>query len=286
MRNGSIDALRFVGALGIILFHCDAPGGWIGLSALPMFVLLLVYYGMQRPTFVGVRRLLSIWLAWSLVYAALKIAQSIVSGAPIVSEFAPWMMLAGPSIHLWFLSFCALFLVVVSGTRSLPENALALLCIAASVAALVIAETVDLPRPFGQWASVVPAGMTGVYMARSKHPAVPALVLALASLAAVLSGAQSLTAQNAIAGFAVAAAVAFPVPQTRLTDMLTGLSLGMYLIHPALIALALYLIPKSSPAFFPLVAAASIVATFMINSLLPALRQAGKRSFQSASRSR
>ncbi|MEO0797560.1 MAG: hypothetical protein AAFX93_20650, partial [Verrucomicrobiota bacterium] len=63
-RNGSVDLLRFFGAIGIIQFHCGAPGGWFGLSALPMFVALLVFFGAGKPISRSFRRLMVPWIFW------------------------------------------------------------------------------------------------------------------------------------------------------------------------------------------------------------------------------
>ncbi|MBG6176212.1 peptidoglycan/LPS O-acetylase OafA/YrhL [Labrenzia sp. EL_208] len=275
-RNGSVDLLRFAGAIGIVQFHCAAPGGWIGLSALPMFVILLVYYGAQKAGFLGAWKLLKIWLAWSAIYASFKIAQCIVSGTPLSSEFETWMLFTGPSIHLWFLPFSALFLVVTVFSRPMGNTALVVLCVAGSVLSLTFVR-VATPIPLAQWVGVVPAALTGLYMARAERPELPALILSFASLAATLLGVEGLTEQHAIAGISVAAAITFPLPQTKLSDTLSSLSLGIYLIHPAVIALMLYVLPKSNPAFFPLVAAASVLLTLVIKVGRSLFRILGKK---------
>lgn len=132
-RTGSVDLLRFLGAVGIIQFHCAITGVWFGLAALPMFIMLLVYLGAGRPLKAPFDRLLIPWLAWSGIYAALKVAQSLLTCSAIMDEFAPWMILTGTSIHLWFLFlllFSFLFLTVCSTLRTrLPAPALWTVCI-------------------------------------------------------------------------------------------------------------------------------------------------------------
>ena len=51
------------------------------------------------------RGLLLPWLAWSAVYGGVKVAEAVVGGQPPGNAFAPWMLLTGPAIHLWFLPF-------------------------------------------------------------------------------------------------------------------------------------------------------------------------------------
>lgn len=264
-RNGSVDLLRFAGAIGIIQFHCGAPGSWIGLAALPMFVTLLVFYGAGRSIKHQAKRLLVPWIAWSGIYATLKIAQSVVTGTPLSDEFAPWMLLTGASLHLWFLPFSFLFLAVCAAIpKRTPTDLLWPVCIVLSATALWIFNTGLLLVPFAQWLSVIPAACAGLLMQRTGNKILPPLVLALGSVVALSLGMDTMTFQLAIAGLAVALAIAIPIPQTKIVDTLSGLSLGMYLVHPAIIAMVLYAIPKNEMLFFPAVLLGSVLATLVL----------------------
>lgn len=116
-RSTALDYARFPAAIGIIIFHVGAPGANIGYAALPFFCILLVFLAFPaavKKDFTAyaasrAKRLLQPWAIWSLVYAALKLAEVGVSEARLETEFAAWMLLTGPAIHLWFLPFaCAL----------------------------------------------------------------------------------------------------------------------------------------------------------------------------------
>ncbi|WP_029066515.1 acyltransferase family protein [Labrenzia sp. DG1229] len=270
-RNGSVDLLRFVGAIGIIQFHCGTPGHPISLAALPMFVILLVYFGEGRSLQGSARRLIAPWLIWSAIYAALKIAQSVVSGTLLSSEFAPWMLFAGTSIHLWFLPFAFVFLCACT---KVPERitpaALWTLCLVLSAAVLWVFNTQTVPAPFMQWLAVIPAACAGLIMRRTQNALLPPAVLALSGFTALLLGIDGMTIQLAVAGLAVVLAMAVRLPQSALTDFLSDISFGLYLAHPAVLAAVLYVVPIGSPLLFPAVLTGSLAATLALRKVLPA----------------
>ena len=41
-RNATLDYARLLAAFGIVLFHSGAPGAWVGLAALPFFLMVLI----------------------------------------------------------------------------------------------------------------------------------------------------------------------------------------------------------------------------------------------------
>ena len=112
-RSATLDYARFLAAVGIIVFHVGAAGANIGYAALPFFIMLLVvlaFPGAERldfRTYARSRavRLLLPWVVWSLIYGSLKLAEVGLTNATIQSEFALWMLFAGPSLHLWFMPF-------------------------------------------------------------------------------------------------------------------------------------------------------------------------------------
>lgn len=271
-RNSSIDLLRFIGAIGIIQFHCDVTGGWVGLAALPMFVMLLVYFGAGKPIAQQAKRLLLPWLAWSALYACMKYARSVINGEPLSSEFAPWMVLTGASLHLWFLSFSFLFLLFcVLIPKRTPPPLLAFVCVLLSGVSLWISNTNHLLIPLVQWLPVIPAAFAGLLMQRFRNETVVSVALAFSAIAAFYFGIDTMTPQLAIAGLAIALAIAIPMPQTRIVDTLSGLSLGMYLVHPAVMVFTLIFVAKHEALFFPLVVLGSILITALLKRFAPAI---------------
>ena len=200
-----------------------------------MFVLLLVYFGADRSPSRHFNRLMVPWLVWSAIYGALKILQAILEGRPVASEFEPWMLSTGPSIHLWFLPFAFMALVALSAVPRVSPAALWLGAGAASMVSLVVAQWA-LPIPLAQYFTVLPAALTGLVMARTKALIASPLALAALSGALYLAGLEVATDQAAIAGMAVALAFLIRLPSTDVTRRLAAISFGVYLIHPAVIA--------------------------------------------------
>lgn len=263
-RNGSIDLLRLAGAAGIVLFHLGLPGGWIGLSALPMFVLLAVYYGADRSPAALAQRLLVPWIIWSGIFGLAKLGQALAAGQAIGHEFAPWMMLTGLSLHLWFLPFVFGFVMLAQLTRRLPEFWLGMLCLTGSVAALWAFNTHPLPTPLPQWCSVLPAAFAGLAMARTGQPLSVLMLLALGGGAAIwMAGWDRGSWQLLIAALMTAGALRVALPTTRFSIWAAQASLCVYLVHPLLIAIALQVMTPGWPVFWGALAG-SMTVHFLI----------------------
>lgn len=233
-RNGSIDLLRWLGAIGIVWFHMRLPGGWIGYAALPFFVVLLVYFGPEKPLRDRAIRLLTPWLIWSAVYALVVLAQALLKGLPLREEFHAWMLLTGPVLHLWFLPFSFLFLVVFRGLRG---PILAVTALIGAFGTLWASNHLVLPIPLSQWSFAFPAAFLGLAMFRFKRPVVLAVgTAAVCMLLFYGLGWSVAVPQLLIASVALAAAFAFPLPASPPVVFLSGLALGVYLMHPLTMA--------------------------------------------------
>lgn len=107
-------------------------------------------------------------------------------------------------------------------------------------------------------------------MRRSNNKIVPPLVLALAAFGALGIGMTSMSGQLMIASLAIAVAFSFQLDQSKTTDFLSGVAFGMYLVHPAIIAVALYVLPATSLFLFPAVTLVALAATLVLKKILPA----------------
>lgn len=271
-RNGSIDILRFAGAIGIIWFHLDLPGAGTALSALPMFVALFVCFGMGRSRAALQSRLLTPWLFWSAIFIFAKVGQALVSGAPLASEFATWMFFAGPSIHLWFLPFSYLFVRLM---QRVPRDAWLPLAIVLVPASLWLANGVSLPQPFAQWATVIPAAFMGLMLHSLGPNSLRAhnfgwMSVACAAVLA-LSGLEQVAYQYVLGMSAMLMALAVPMPQTQWCKRAAETSFGLYLLHPLIVAGALYIPLNSMVLQTLIVVGASIVLTQMVRKVTPAM---------------
>lgn len=267
-RNGAIDYLRFLGAIGIVWFHMKLPGAWLGYAALPMFIMLLVHFGHGRSLKERANRLLVPWLMWCGVFALMKLGDVVLTSSTFAQEFQPWMLLAGPSLHLWFLPFSFLFLLVISLMRA----QLLLLALPVSCAAVWICNSTELPWPFAQWIYVLPAAFFGVFLKDMKtSPLMVGGVLALCSVA-YLSGVTQVVPQLLIAMCLIVLVLNIQLPATSISQEFSDLSLGVYLVHPLMISVILRTPLAEDPwgAFF-WVTALSILLVMVLRRVAPAM---------------
>lgn len=229
-HNATLDYARLLAAFGIVLFHAKAPGGVIGYAALPFFTMLLLVHPPKAQAFSTYAksravRLLLPWLIWSVIYGALKVADAIASGQPILSEFAPWMIVTGPAIHLWFLPFA--FVACVLAFRFTPS--LPVIC-GLSLASFWALDR-GLSEPFVQWVFVVPAALFGFGAGRYRASSVivaGVLVVWLCSIAGWNAGLLQFT----IAGAALLVCMAVKTEETSLSSFCASAAMSVYLVHP------------------------------------------------------
>lgn len=231
--NQSIEALRILGAIGIVWFHLQLPMAWAAYAALHVFVIWAVYFGARFPIRRQFIRFMLPWFFWSAVYGAAKIAQAIKEGISLGEEFSLWMLFTGPSIHLWFLPFCFVALVLAHKARSLPSWLAPLFM----VISVILAALAPNHVPFTQWSHVLPAAALGYWMFRSDDPRMPLSLSASFALLLYLGGFGHGSEQIALAAVACLAAQLFRLPAYPVIGMLAPLSFGIYLIHPLVIAL-------------------------------------------------
>lgn len=270
-RNGSIDYLRFVGSIGIIWFHLHLPGAEIGLAALPMFVALFVCFGDGRDIQSLNRRLLFPWLVWSAIFGMAKVAQAIVNGAPLSSEFEWWMLLAGPAIHLWFLPFSYLFVVLLGQIRREVWGTLAAVLVPCSIWLAYV----DLPQPFAQWVTVIPAACMGLVLNHFGPRSRQAHFVGWGSISIavfmVMAGRDTVALQYALGLSAVLLALAVQIRATPVSRLLSEISFGIYLMHPLIFALVLLLPLGGIVAQAVAVIFGSVVVTSILRRVTPVM---------------
>jgi len=254
-QNALVDYGRFAASIGIVLFHSKLPGASIGLAALPLFTIFFCYFGIvsnRKATFedsISERnaRLMVPWYFWCAVYGAAKLAEVLVSGRPLQSEFSWFMLGTGTSIHLWFLPFAFLLSLVqywfVWPYRLSPNTftVLSVVFFGLSLACFSIGPETQLAPPWAQWLYVIPPAIFGILLAlvrgsRSKLVIVAGLAASVAGTALLFQWTHGLLQ------FAVSAAVAAPLllnylPSTALSSALGRATMGVYLVHPLVFSL-------------------------------------------------
>ena len=258
IRNATLDYARVIAAIGIIVFHVGAPGAAIGYAALPFFLMLLVFLafpvaaGKSFGAYAATRtaRLLWPWAIWSLIYAALKLAEIVATDVTLQSEFSAGMLLTGPSLHLWFLPYACVACIAIWPlarlSASLTEGA-RIICgmILAGVAVLIAWTSHDLvtTTPITQWLYALPAVALGSAFGFFGGTSRPALMAALTiSATAVLlrvmgwpNGAEQLV----IAGVAFTLCLGLPLQDHPVARRMADLSLTLYLAPPMVISILL-----------------------------------------------
>lgn len=250
-RQVSIEALRFFGAFGIVLFHAQAPGAQIGYAALPMFIFLALFFALgpgknrSLATVVATRiqRFIIPWLFWSAAFAFLKSLDALRDGRPISDEFEIWNLLAGPSIHLWFLPYIAVFSVLFHvaqpAIRVTPAIVIAILGMLVSLAAFWMLSTQVLPEPYAQWLFGLPAVALALSLHKSSFPRSFMMSFVWLGICMVPSyyGYDGGALQMSICIAVLIVAYLITLPASPVISWMAKVSFGIYLVHPIVMAL-------------------------------------------------
>ncbi len=288
-RNATLDYARLVAAFGIVLFHSGAPGRSIGYAALPFFIMLLVVLALPGAAKIPfrsfaatrARRLLGPWLIWSAVYGGLKLAEVAVTGKALTAEFAPWMLLTGPAIHLWFLPFAFVTSLALHPLARLRPDPAGLgmvvsVLLGVSLVTLALQQGTALPTPLAQWLFGLPAVLLGLGFALAQGQRATLLATGAAvglGLALALGWTQGLL-QLALAGLALMACLFIRSPQTQASQLATETALGVYLAHPLIASVLERATPVTphSLGFAVLTAGGALALTLGLNQLWPFLK--------------
>lgn len=245
-RNGAIEALRVLGAFGIILFHTGAPGGSIGYAALPAFILLSLMFQMDRGGPFDIRsrvhRLLVPFAAWSGIYATALIVQAVAQNDMPLGWIRPWMIFTGPALHLWFLPFLAAGTAVLIRYReAISVISFVGLFVATALLAAVCFWLLHHNEPMtglAQWVFGAPAVLFAVLIVRANTGARMAAVAVFSAVLLTLAdyGWTNGPLQLGLAVIAVLMVRRFATSTPVYLGYLARLTLGIYLIHPLLAA--------------------------------------------------
>jgi len=272
----SVDLMRFLAAFGIVWDHARAPYADIGYLALSLFLVLTSYLAVGsflRSDGKGfwlsrARRIALPWLFWCLVF---RVVFEVVSDAPFAVLAEPWSLLIGPSIHLWFLPFVMLALVVIAplcrwitGPREVWLAALGLVTLSiplgllhAEVAPLAwLVSTEPFPQPLPQWFYSLPLFLFGALLALAQRIGltwVPVAAAGVISAVLVYRAPEFASVQMILVALVFLAVWRVEIAG-RWPTVLAGHAFGIYLLHPALLLVAFKLfggdVDRSAAALF------------------------------------
>ncbi len=292
-KRPDIELLRLLSAFGIVCFHsgpAEAWGAWgipFAYSGLVVFLVLSMALGGRSgaPDAATVRhralRLLRPWLVWFGIYAAFNL----VRGLPALptDHGLTAAILAGPSIHLWYLPFAFVALLTLDLLRAhVPLRTLAGVAFVLTLVLIATAPvwrpvTLILPYPALQWADALAPALAGVFvLGAGLWPRRVALAMAalLVFTAAVLAAFEWVGAPYAVglaASLFVLLRVSGPVATWPVNlGALTDCTFGIYLSHSLVFALLLQHAPGLPPEALPVaIFALALAATWVLRRALP-----------------
>ena len=120
-RRTDVELFRVLACLGIVYFHAGVFSGIsnaIAYSGLIIFVLISVFYNGKRKKTDEIsslaKKILVPYFIWSAIYLVLYL----ISGKSISEIISLKTVISGTSIHLWYLPFIFLVLVIVGQIKN------------------------------------------------------------------------------------------------------------------------------------------------------------------------
>lgn len=296
-RNQTIEILRILAAFGVVAFHAEAmpvdvfyAGLIVFLAVSPMFE-TGANFGLKRKVSDLAATFLVPFVFWFAVYGLLNV----IKGKPILVEADVLGVFAGTSIHLWFLPFMFVVLLVLNRLKmqsfELPLFVFALLAGVATVATSPLWQdmTVLERAPLAQWVHALPAVFFGICIGLSQHSrtrSVAVVAGVITALALIWSREEPLFSPIAYTLGLLSLLIAQAIP-TRWTAginvrPLSDCMMGVYLMHP----IGLYIFGQvyghgtmrtALSAFL-----ATVIATMIVRVGLPALKPFALGQQQSA----
>lgn len=274
-----VELLRLLSALGIVWFHCQVAGAEVGYGGLVFFLIATVYFGGRaKPLKQRAMRLLLPWSIWMIFYGVINLA----TGRPLVSYADGFLskLLWGTANHLWYLPFAFVCLVLLDRLRPLARTTwLATSCGVAAMLMLAQAETwrewsFSLGFPWATFVHALPAVLLGVFFSGSDRldKRLRWTLLSLIILACATTTSIPDQGVPYLVGVLAASVMLLP-PNAALQKLdlsaISGLSLGIYLIHPFLLDVCLKFDLHLGSLHPPMIFLASAVLVWSVQKLLP-----------------
>ena len=281
-RRNDIELVRLLGAFGIVWFHSMDPIGHnVAYGGLILFVVYAVYFSITskkihllRDRF---RRLIIPYLFWTGLYGLFNLSTSNSFFTPASAEIAP--IFATPSIHLWFLPFIFIVLLIIDTFREklIGTTATYIFCLLATVSLALsyIWRTFYYHYPIAQVLHVIPAVLIGlVYgnLSTVNKKAAPFIwiFLLLGSCVAIIMKVEGM-GWTYLTGLLLTTPLVLKnsiIGNSRFISSLGSTTFGTYLLHPIIMEVFGYL-KISGPLLAPTVFISSTVLIYTTQKLIP-----------------
>lgn len=256
----SLEYLRVLAAFGIVWFHMrtewDKSIGYAGLYAFALISVFLACGSVKRKEFKSYARdryirLLLPWLFWSVFYVVFRLLLgSSLSLRSAGDVLRPEMLLGGGHVVLWYLFFMYVVTMVQYGflksTTNFSRAWLSVICFAFSIGLIggipLVVEGDRLSYPFAQWFGIAPAILLGLGVGvlfevpdvRFRQVGLMVMCLVLASILLVKSkhGIDLGVLSLCLGFWGFTGSLIMQLPQSRKIEYLSGLTLGIYVLHP------------------------------------------------------
>jgi hypothetical protein len=252
-RNPAIEGLRIVSAFAIVWFHAQIKGYEVAYAGLVTFILFTFFFAcgqnLHRPLVIVdlACRLLVPWAIWWLVFAVVNLALE----RPVLDLQGGLIagILTGPSVHLWYLPFIFMAIIVIDILKLfLSTKELALIAGGIAISLLLTVSvwrppSCDLKTPWAQYAHALAPLALGMLLGLARYGRIERFCLALALLVLVTGPAlayEGVGLPYLIGTLAVITAFIFGHWRSLKCFDLTpwsGAMLGVYLVHPLALGL-------------------------------------------------
>lgn len=176
-RDQSLEVLRICAAFGVVAYHAKVPWMEIPYAGLIIFIALSPYVDLYycaertRTTSSILKTFITPWLFWSILYGLINILNG--------KSFAPHgntaleKTLTGTSMHLWFMPFMCMFLIVLNKIKKIfchhiiYYGSLAIVVFTFYESQSWLKNIQVLGSPYAQWLHAMPALFIGTALGLS-----------------------------------------------------------------------------------------------------------------------
>lgn len=261
-HNPTIDYLRLLAALPVVLLHAHAPFGFLSTASVGFFAMTMVWFlmlGLTSPSASAGslmckrgRRLLYPFVIWGTLQAGGVMVDAVASNESVRGDLVDWLPPDGHFAQLWFLPWaaciCAL-LIALFWKRDIRIRGTAAILLALtatvvfSVACLTISRVATIPPLLELFIQYLPSVGIGMLFVALRDDGM-ALLACAAALVVVGLGLDAMgfagTLQLTLATplLAVALFVPMPVPKAAWAARIAPLAMNVYLVHVLVLVLA------------------------------------------------